>query len=44
MVIALKNVFDFFSQAMGFGMGIGIAIDLFMYGIIKAIHLVNIKL
>lgn len=42
-VIALQDVFVFFSQAMGLGIAMGVILDLLAYGIIKALSLINIK-
>lgn len=43
MIYSLQDVFVGFSQAMGLGIAVGIAIDLIAYGITKALSLINIK-
>ena len=44
MIIPLEFVFKLFGIAMAFGLGIGIILDLFMYGVSKCLHLLNIKI
>lgn len=44
MVLPLEFVFKLFGFAMAFGLGFGIILDLFMYGVSKCLHLINIKI